>query len=481
MRSASTPRFARWVGTVGDITVDPVGLVLGGVKGAWRHEDTIGVVWTNGIIWGDLLLKRADGRLWKATLSKDDGPRVAAAIAQEARKAVQGRLVELTRRYQRTANDLRERLNGQQYLRRSQMRGLVGEAGEAFAPWIAHPMLRTQDVRVLPEEAQWWVNFLQDPQRAYGYNNERWMQREIEQYKAFFDSIGKKGLTEEQRRACVERGERALVSAAAGSGKTSTLVGKVGYLLLAEYAAPEEILLLAFNKGAAQEIGDRIERDLAPILRGRAVRTRTFHAFGLDVLGEATGKRPTLYDPDGEGGELVAWSSMIERLAREDGRFGGEWWTFRALFLKRAVDPASFQSVEAWEEYVDNEGTRTADRRKGFLTLMGEIVKSQGELAIANWLALNGVPYEYERPYEYETADKTRRQYHPDFYLPEISTYIEHFAVDEAGNPPRPSARSTRSRWSGSARYMATRAQGLSRQPLRNSLTERCSRGWKQR
>ena len=199
------------------------------------------------------------------------------------------------------------------------------------------------------------------------------------------------------------------------------------------------------------------------------------------MLGEATGKRPTLYDPDGEGGELVAWSSMIERLAREDGRFGGEWWTFRALFLKRAVDPASFQSVEAWEEYVDNEGTRTADRRKGFLTLMGEIVKSQGELAIANWLALNGVPYEYERPYEYETADKTRRQYHPDFYLPEISTYIEHFAVDEAGNPPRPSARSTRSRWSGSARYMATRAQGLSRQPLRNSLTERCSRGWKQR
>src|SRR5215510_5491707 len=96
---------------------------------------------------GDLLLKRADGRLWKATLSKDDGPRVAAAIAQEARKAVQGRLVELTRRYQRTANDLRERLNGQEYLRGSQMRGLVGEAGEVFAPWIVHPMLRTEDVR----------------------------------------------------------------------------------------------------------------------------------------------------------------------------------------------------------------------------------------------------------------------------------------------------------------------------------------------
>ena len=192
-------------GTVGDVTVDPVGLVLSGVKGAWRHEDTVGVVWTNGIIWGDLLLKRADGRSGKATLSKDDGQGVAAAIAQEARKVVQARLVELTRRYQRAANDLRERLNGQQYLRGSQTRGLAGEAGGAFAPWIAHPMLRTEDVRGLPDEAQWWVGFLQDPLRACEDNNERWMQREIEQYKVFFDRIGKKGLTEEQPGRCRQR------------------------------------------------------------------------------------------------------------------------------------------------------------------------------------------------------------------------------------------------------------------------------------
>jgi DNA helicase-4 len=109
---------------------------------------------------------------------------------------------------------------------------------------------------------------------------------------------------------------------------------------------------------------------------------------------------------------------------------------FRALCLKKAADPASFRTVGEWEEYVDSQGSRTADRRKGFLTLNGEIVKSQGELAVANWLALNGVPYEYERPYEYETADKARRQYYPDFYLPQISTYIEHFAVDASGNPP---------------------------------------------
>jgi hypothetical protein len=29
-----------------------------------------------------------------------------------------------------------------------------------------------------------------------------------------------------------------------------------------------------------------------------------------------------------------------------------------------------------------------------------------------------------------------RRQYKPDFFLPDHRIYIEHFAVDEAGSPP---------------------------------------------
>lgn len=436
MRRASTPRFAGWVGTSGDITVEAAGLVLSGIEDPWRHEDTVDVVWTKGLIWGVLLLKRVDGRTWRATLSRADGPVIAAAIELESSRAVGRKLIELTARHERTVRDVREQLSGQLYHRANRAGRLVGKLGDTFAPWLAHPLLRADDVRALPEETRWCVTFLQDPRKTVEDNNERWVQRELERHKAFFDRIGKKGLTDEQRCACVEMADRALVSAAAGSGKTATLVGKVGYLLLAGHVQPEEILLLAFNKSAADEIGERIERDLAPILHGRTVSARTFHGFGMDVLGEATGRKPTVFDADREGGERVAWANMIAQLASEDRGFALQWWMFRALYLKPAADPTAFPTIGDWDEYVDSQGTWTADRRKGFLTLKGEIVKSQGELAIANWLALNGVPYEYERPYEYETADKTRRQYHPDFYLPAIQTYIEHFALDAQGRPP---------------------------------------------
>ena len=70
-------------------------------------------------------------------------------------------------------------------------------------------------------------------------------------------------------------------------------------------------------------------------------------------------------------------------------------------------------------------------------TLNGEVVKSMEELTIANFLASNGVAYEYEKRYKIPTATPQRRQYEPDFYLTGHDLYIEHFALDERGKPPQ--------------------------------------------
>ncbi|HVK10577.1 MAG TPA: UvrD-helicase domain-containing protein, partial [Gemmataceae bacterium] len=60
------------------------------------------------------------------------------------------------------------------------------------------------------------------------------------------------------------------------------------------------------------------------------------------------------------------------------------------------------------------------------------------ELVIANWLYLNGVRFRYEAPYPVPTATPTRRQYQPDFTIdgPAGPLYLEHFALDERGEPP---------------------------------------------
>ena len=62
------------------------------------------------------------------------------------------------------------------------------------------------------------------------------------------------------------------------------------------------------------------------------------------------------------------------------------------------------------------------------------MVKSYEECEIANFLYLNNIAYEYEAPYKHQTATARKRQYKPDFFLPEDDVYIEHFGIDAEGN-----------------------------------------------
>src|SRR5690606_22558650 len=99
------------------------------------------------------------------------------------------------------------------------------------------------------------------------------------------------------------------------------------------------------------------------------------------------------------------------------------------LVFGRSV--STFGSV-AEPDYWDPE-----KRSAGHRTLNGEIVKSQEERMIADWLFYQGVAYQYEGRYKVETASATHRQYVPDFYYPDIDVYHEHFALDARGQPPQ--------------------------------------------
>jgi DNA helicase-4 len=68
-------------------------------------------------------------------------------------------------------------------------------------------------------------------------------------------------------------------------------------------------------------------------------------------------------------------------------------------------------------------------------TIKGERVKSTEELMIANFLFLNGIKYEYEREYPFQT-DKLRKRYRPDFYLVDYDVYLEHFGIDKNNHCP---------------------------------------------
>ena len=81
--------------------------------------------------------------------------------------------------------------------------------------------------------------------------------RELSRYRNLFDSIEKQPLTDLQRRSVILDERRNLVVAGAGTGKTSVIVAKAGYLIESGKCKPEDILLLAFNTDAAKELAER--------------------------------------------------------------------------------------------------------------------------------------------------------------------------------------------------------------------------------
>ncbi len=72
-----------------------------------------------------------------------------------------------------------------------------------------------------------------------------------------------------------------LIIAGPGSGKTRTLVERIGYLVRSKHVPPAKILAITFSNKAAEEIRARLESHSE---RSAGVTVTTFHAFGLSVL-----------------------------------------------------------------------------------------------------------------------------------------------------------------------------------------------------
>ncbi|MFS8974553.1 UvrD-helicase domain-containing protein [Cupriavidus necator] len=86
--------------------------------------------------------------------------------------------------------------------------------------------------------------------------------RELQACKDLFDRVERMPLTEEQARAVVCFDNKVQVVASAGSGKTSTMIAKAVYAIHRGFVAPERIVLLAFNKQAADELKQRAAKSL---------------------------------------------------------------------------------------------------------------------------------------------------------------------------------------------------------------------------
>ena len=260
---------------------------------------------------------------------------------------------------------------------------------------------------------------------------------ELSEYEKYFDNLFEYPLTDSQRKAILTESERTIVVASAGSGKTSTLIGKYSYLIESKKAKEDEILVIAFNRSVRNEIEDKLVK-----LGYEDNFTRTFHALGKDVLDIA--KIPNRIDPICEAGDdpfLI--TQNIDFLIAEAKKIDRNYVRELLDFCATCPNDLSATFAEDLDEYNDKI-SKYPYRRDNF-SIMDEFralhipcldgktwVRSQQELFIANTLFINGVDFKYEQPLQRDSLYTIS----PDFYFPEINCWYEHYAVDENGKSP---------------------------------------------
>jgi DNA helicase-2/ATP-dependent DNA helicase PcrA len=137
-------------------------------------------------------------------------------------------------------------------------------------------------------------------------------------------------LTPDQRAAATAEAGPVLCLAPAGSGKTTTLVARIAWLV-AKGTPAERITAIAFNKRAADELEERVSAALQPLeVAPGTVRVRTFHAFGREILQAAGRSVEPLLDRDELLRRVVPDADLAERRRLDTA--------FSALKLEHRVD-----------------------------------------------------------------------------------------------------------------------------------------------
>lgn len=317
-------------------------------------------------------------------------------------------------RFVSAATQLRERLASDEW--RSLGR-LVREYRSGHAPTVAAQGQATQEVLDILSS-----DFLHARSLWRSHRDEAWVsEAEFSRLRTDFvqewtrQELGLPVDLEQAAAVAAVEGDVQIV-ARAGAGKTRTLVTRAIFLQKHCKVAPQEILLLAFNRSAAEEMRERLREHLGADIP----HVMTFHALAHALVHPV---EDMLFDEPAVGSQGL--SRAIQRVIDDHLRSDRFRPLIRDLMLMHFRDD--------WERIVEGGFQLPVDEliqyRKALPreTLRGEYVKSFGEKLIANTLFENDVDYKYERNFRWGGVN-----YKPDFYvrLNDAELVLEYFGLE---------------------------------------------------
>lgn len=257
-------------------------------------------------------------------------------------------------------------------------------------------------------------------------HNSNYQEEILAKNKDFFDHVLKYPLDNQQRKAIISEEDNCLVVSSAGSGKTSSIVGKVEYLTKVLHVNPRKILLVSYTNKAAAELTDRMN------IQG--LRGYTFHKLALDILAKESKEKPSICDHTDS-----VFVSIFHELLQDK--------KFKKAILEYFVD---YEIQDSEKEKKANEKRRQLSALKSgkikalFPDMDGNpiYVRSEQEKKLCFVLTSLGVNFRYEEAYEHPLLDELHSQYRPDFSIhyekngEQKRIYLENFGVDEHGMVP---------------------------------------------
>lgn len=201
-----------------------------------------------------------------------------------------------------------------------------------------------------------------------------------------------------------------LLCARAGSGKTRTLVARAAFLERHCGVPPHQVLILAFNHDAVDEIKRRVGR----FLGGAIPHVMTFHALAYRLVHP---ENAPLHDADGERESTMELSRLVQDVIVDRCRQDGGTRAVRSFEQRRRqlmLDHfrEDWDRMEAGRDHRDKAAFLRERRANPGAALEGHPVKSHGEKVIADFLFEHDVDYGYERNVWWDG-----RNYRPDFSI----------------------------------------------------------------
>ena len=273
-------------------------------------------------------------------------------------------------------------------------------------------------------------------------HNDEYVENTLIREKHYFDNIlseidPKIRLDDEQRRAVITDDDYCLLVAGAGAGKTTTMAAKVKYLVDKKHINPEEIMVISYTKKAIGELIDRINKGLKI-----PAQICTFHKFAFDIV-----KRFSSEPPEINFSSYQIVFDMLEKTIFNNKQLMRNLVLFLGYYFDLTEDVFKFENLNQYHHYKAEQDFETLksglgeyikkieqQRTKRIKTITGEYLRSVQEVQIANFLYLNGLDYEYEKVYPYESPSRNKK-YTPDFYITqgEHTAWLEHYALTENG------------------------------------------------